>query len=87
MFSGTFIANHYHQAVQIIEELEHDLERCKDDHNDFKHFVSAEREYLSNLEKPDPGVEQKKLYVGSLRQLVKVKYVYFTCYWRRAYPT
>ena len=39
LFTGMFIANHYHQAVQIIEELEHDLEHCKDCHErDFSLF-------------------------------------------------
>lgn len=70
-FSGTFIANHYDQAIQISEALEHDLEHCKNDHNDFEHFVAAEKEYLLNLEKPDPEVEKKQEYVRLLCQLVE----------------
>lgn len=71
--------NHYKEAAQLIKRLENELSadketlQCSDD--DFKDHLNAEKEYLSNLEQPDPIVEMKKDYVKSLRQLVKYMYV------------
>ena len=71
--------NHYKEAAQLIKRLENKLSadketlQCSDDN--FKDHLNAEKEYLSNLEQPDPIVEMKKDYVKSLRQLVKYMYV------------
>jgi len=51
---------------------------CTDD--DFKIDFDAEKEYLSNLEKPNPVIEMKKEYVKSLHQLFRFKYVYILPY-------
>ena len=45
------------------------------DDNDFEQFLTAENEYLTNLEKPDPVIETKKKYVQALHQLARFRYV------------
>jgi hypothetical protein len=78
--AGTFIVNHYREAAELIKKLEDELSvdkevlGCTDD--SFKIDLDAEKEHLSNLEKPDPVIETKKAYVKSLRQLFRFRYVY-----------
>ena len=84
---GTFIVNHYKQAVQLIKDLENDFANDKIalgcDDNDFEQLLTAENKYLTDLEKPDPVVEMKKRYVASLHQLARSQYV--TTYYIPAY--
>ncbi|KAF8344863.1 hypothetical protein F5887DRAFT_1061987 [Amanita rubescens] len=63
---STYIYNHYKEAVRLIKKFEDELTldrealKCNDD--DFKANFNAEKQYLSNLKKPDPVIGMKKEY-------------------------
>ncbi len=58
--------------------IDKEILRCSN--NDLKANFNTEREYLLNLEKPDPIIEMKKDYIRSLHQLVRYKCVYKITY-------
>lgn len=70
---GTFLRNHYHEALTVISDLEPELAVLRTELNvsdlDFKRYIVEEREFLAGLKEPSPTVTLTIEYIKALMEL------------------